>query len=129
MMTFGLIMAILNGLVLPVYAFYFGEFMDVLSETDPVVAQDRANYYAIVFVILGVIAGITIFGSMGCFGLAGEALTNRLRKLAFRTMMQQDLAWFDDQRNSIGALCSRLSGDAASVQGVSDILKLFLCLV
>ena len=117
-LAIGVIMSILNGLVLPAYAYFFGDFMGVLALTDPVEAQEQANYYAIVFVILGVIAGVTIFGSMGCFGLAGEALTNRLRKLSFRTMMKLDLAWYDDQRNSVGALCSRLSGDAASIQGV-----------
>lgn len=34
-------------------------------------------------------------------------------------MIQQDMSWFDHPDNSVGALSVRLTGDAASVQGVS----------
>ena len=53
------------------------------------------------------------------FGIAGERLTLRLRKLAFSAMLRQEIAWYDDSKNTTGALCSRLSSDASSVQGVS----------
>lgn len=52
------------------------------------------------------------------FTLSGEILTKRLRKLTFAAMLRQEMAWFDDEKNSVGALCSRLSGDASAVQGV-----------
>lgn len=35
---------------------------------------------------------------------------------------KQELSYFDDQRNSTGALCVRLSTDASAVQGVSMLL-------
>ncbi|CAG7815401.1 unnamed protein product [Allacma fusca] len=35
------------------------------------------------------------------------------------SMLQQELAWYDDSENAVGALCSRLSGDAASIQGAT----------
>jgi hypothetical protein len=38
-------------------------------------------------------------------------------------MLRQEVGWFDDERNSVGILCARLSGDAASVQGVSEQVK------
>ena len=62
------------------------------------------------------------------FSISGEELTIRLRNLSFRAMLKQEMGWFDHTKNSVGALCSRLSGDAAAVQGVclkkkySDIL-------
>lgn len=65
------------------------------------------------------------------FTLSGETLTSRLRKLTFAAMLRQEVGWFDEEKNSVGALCSRLSGDAASVQGVSnctDIIILGYCL-
>ncbi len=55
---------------------------------------------------------------MFMFALAGEALTARLRKMTFHAMLKQELGWYDDPNNNIGALCARLSGDAAHVQGV-----------
>jgi ATP-binding cassette, subfamily B (MDR/TAP), member 1 len=49
---------------------------------------------------------------------AGVKMTMRLREQTFAAMLRQEVGWFDDQKNSTGALCARLSGDAASVQGV-----------
>jgi ABC transporter transmembrane region. len=57
------------------------------------------------------------------FSLAGVRLTARLRVAAFSAILRQEVGWFDDERNSVGTLCARLSGDAASVQGVSTWLK------
>ncbi len=53
------------------------------------------------------------------YGISSENLTYRLRKNVFQTILRQEIAWFDDKENSTGALCARLSQDAASVNGVS----------
>ena len=61
------------------------------------------------------------------YATAGEHLTQRMRKLTFEAMLRQEMGWFDDPANSTGALCSRLSGDAGALQGVSftaDLLSL-----
>lgn len=33
-------------------------------------------------------------------------------------MVVQEMGWFDDEKNSVGALSARLTGDAANVQNV-----------
>ncbi|XP_077431738.1 phosphatidylcholine translocator ABCB4-like [Vanacampus margaritifer] len=43
----------------------------------------------------------------------------KLRLAAFKAMMRQDLGWFDDPKNSVGALTTRLASDTAQVQGVT----------
>ncbi|XP_059568176.1 phosphatidylcholine translocator ABCB4 isoform X2 [Myotis daubentonii] len=53
------------------------------------------------------------------FGKAGEILTTRLRSMAFRAMLRQDMSWFDDHKNSTGALSTRLATDASQVQGAT----------
>jgi hypothetical protein len=53
------------------------------------------------------------------FGKSGELLTRRLRKVGFQAMLKQEVGWFDDPRNSPGALTTRLATDASMVQGVS----------
>ncbi|KAK0070339.1 multidrug resistance protein 1A, partial [Biomphalaria pfeifferi] len=55
------------------------------------------------------------------FGRSGEALTRRLREMTFRSMLKQDIGWFDDHKNSVGALTTRLATDASLVQGVTGI--------
>jgi ABC-type multidrug transport system fused ATPase/permease subunit len=54
------------------------------------------------------------------FGIAGERLTMRLRKMAFAAILRQEIAWFDKSENSTGSLCARLSSDAANIQGVGN---------
>jgi hypothetical protein len=36
-------------------------------------------------------------------------------------MLQQEMSWFDEEKNRVGTLCARLSGDAANVEGVSAV--------
>lgn len=38
----------------------------------------------------------------------------------FSAMLRQEMAWFDDEKNSVGALSAKLSGDTSAVQGVSN---------
>lgn len=56
------------------------------------------------------------------FGIAGVRMVSRLRIDTFRSILNQEIAWYDDEKNGVGSLCARLSGDASSVQGVSRFL-------
>ena len=60
------------------------------------------------------------------FGIAGERLTMRLRKMAFSAILKQEIGWFDKSENSTGSLCARLSSDASNVQGVGNINYLYI---
>lgn len=42
-----------------------------------------------------------------------------MRRLGFQAILGQEIGWFDDHRNSPGALTTRLATDASQVQGVS----------
>ncbi|XP_058670941.1 ATP-dependent translocase ABCB1 isoform X2 [Ammospiza nelsoni] len=55
------------------------------------------------------------------FGKAGEILTMRLRFMAFKAMLRQDMAWFDNPKNSTGALTTRLANDASQVKGATGV--------
>lgn len=60
-----------------------------------------------------------------CFTVSGEILTARLRSWSFKAMMQQEIGWYDDERNTTDALTIRLASDAARVQGVSKPLTYY----
>ncbi|XP_073533920.1 ATP-binding cassette sub-family B member 5-like isoform X5 [Phyllobates terribilis] len=53
------------------------------------------------------------------FGRSGEVLTMRLRHLAFKAMLRQEISWFDDKKNTTGALTTRLSTEAAQIQNAT----------
>lgn len=64
------------------------------------------------------------------FSVSGGALTARLRFSAFKAMLRQEIGWFDEERNSSGALITRLADDAAKVQGAEhEIASLVKCQV
>lgn len=72
------------------------------------------------FIGIGFIAGLTTFMHMFMFNTAGVKMTTRLREQTFKSMISQDVAFFDDEKHSVGALCARLAGDCAGVQGVGN---------
>ncbi|KAK7086307.1 tRNA N6-adenosine threonylcarbamoyltransferase [Halocaridina rubra] len=115
----GVLGAAIQGSTTPIYAVLFGEVFGTLSLTDDAEAREEANFYALMFLIVGIVAAISMFMQAYMFSLSGEALTSRLRKLTFASMLKQEMGWFDSEKNSVGALCSRLSGDASAVQGAT----------
>lgn len=50
-------------------------------------------------------------------------MTERIRSLMFRQMIRQEIGFFDRKANGVGALCTKLSSDASSVQGVCIIIS------
>ena len=55
------------------------------------------------------------------FAYSGESLTERIRTKVFRTILRQEMAFFDDQKNNTGTLCARLATEASAVQGASGV--------
>ncbi|GLH14652.1 Multidrug resistance protein homolog 49 [Gryllus bimaculatus] len=115
----GCIASALVGSSFPMFAVLFGEVFNVLSLPDADDIRSKTNVFNILFLGIGVIAGLGSFLQSYMFGIAGVRLTTRLRIDVFRSMLEQEMAWYDDEKNRVGALCARLSGDAASVQGAT----------
>ena len=65
-----------------------------------------------------------LFHQQYMFAVAGEALTTRLREMAFTALLRQEIGYFDQPLHSTGALSARLASDASAVQGVGFIKAL-----
>jgi ATP-binding cassette subfamily B (MDR/TAP) protein 1 len=115
----GCISSIAMGCSMPAFAVIFGDIMGVLAEPNADYVQSETNRYCIYFVIAGVVSGIATFLQIFMFSIAGEKLTMRLRSSMFRTMLRQEMGWYDKKDNGVGALTARLSGEAAHVQGAT----------
>ncbi|KAM4567936.1 ATP-dependent translocase ABCB1 [Fundulus diaphanus] len=117
----GLICATINGAIQPLFAVLFSKIITVFAEPDQTVIRQRTNFFSLMFVVIGVVCFFTMFLQGYCFGKSGEVLTLKLRLGAFKSMLRQDLGWFDSPKNSVGALTTRLATDAAQVQGASGV--------
>ena len=55
------------------------------------------------------------------FAKCSERLIHRVRDRAFRTMLRQDVAFFDRDENTSGVLTSFLSTETTHVAGLSGV--------
>ncbi|XP_072639930.1 ATP-binding cassette sub-family B member 5 isoform X6 [Canis lupus baileyi] len=115
----GTLAAVLNGAVHPVFAIIFAKIITMFENDDKTTLKHDAEMYSMIFVILSVISFVSYFFQGLFYGRAGELLTMRLRHLAFKAMLYQDISWFDDKENSTGALTSILAIDIAQIQGIA----------
>uniref|UniRef100_A0A8C2E097 Bile salt export pump n=1 Tax=Cyprinus carpio TaxID=7962 RepID=A0A8C2E097_CYPCA len=101
-MLFGSFGAAVNGGVNPVYSLLFSQILAVRFPAAILL------YYIFHSFFQGY-----------AFSKSGELLTRRLRCLGFQAMLGKEISWFDDHRNSPGALTTRLATDASQVQGAT----------
>ncbi|XP_069791409.1 bile salt export pump isoform X4 [Narcine bancroftii] len=119
-MLFGSFGAAVNGGVNPMYALLFSQILGTFSLQNEEQKINEINSICLFFVIVGLISFLTQFLQGYFFAKSGELLTRRLRKLGFQAMLEQEIGWFDDRKNSPGSLTTRLATDASQVQGISN---------
>ncbi|HET9555102.1 MAG TPA: ABC transporter transmembrane domain-containing protein [Anaeromyxobacteraceae bacterium] len=83
-----------------------------------VAARDPAQVRtaALLMAALAVGQGLAVAGRAWLFAVAGERGVKRVREALFRSLVAQEVAFFDAQRT--GDLGSRLGSDTASLQGL-----------
>ncbi|XP_015248371.1 PREDICTED: multidrug resistance protein 1-like [Cyprinodon variegatus] len=104
----GLICAIINGAMQPIFAVLFSKIITVFVETDPNLIRNRANFFSLMFVVMGVVSLFTMFLQGFCFGKSGEVLTLKLRLGAFKAMMRQVMDSIDVKQLNIHWLRSQI---------------------
>ncbi|KFQ16908.1 Bile salt export pump, partial [Merops nubicus] len=118
-MVLGSMAAAVNGAVSPLYALLFSHILGTFSILDEGEKRIQINGVCLLFVFVGILSFFTQFLQGYTFTKSGELLTRRLRKLGFQAMLGQDIGWFDDPKNSPGALTTSLATDASQVQGAT----------
>ncbi|XP_027146571.1 bile salt export pump [Larimichthys crocea] len=118
-MLMGSLGAAVNGSVNPIYAVLFSQILGTFSIPDSNEQREQINGICVLFCIVAVASFFSQFLQGFAFAKSGELLTRRLRKLGFQAMLSQEVGWFDDPRNSPGALTTRLATDASMVQGAT----------
>ncbi|XP_063781222.1 ATP-dependent translocase ABCB1-like [Pseudophryne corroboree] len=114
----GVISAIINGATQPAFSIVFSRIIGVFA--GPIEEMEaKSTMFSLLFLAIGGIYFVTYFLQGFTFGKAGEILTKRLRLMAFKAMLRQEMGWFDDKKNSTGALTTRLATDASQVQGAT----------
>ena len=123
LMLLGLVFSIIAGAGNPTQAVFFAKEIVALSLPPSMYAKLRhdADFWALMYLMLAIVQ-ILAFSLQGvAFAICSERLVHRARDKAFRTMLRQDIAFFDKEENSAGALTSFLSTETTHLAGMSGV--------
>ncbi|CAL8268700.1 unnamed protein product [Lota lota] len=118
-MLLGSLGAAVNGSVNPIYAILFSQILGTFAIRDLNQQREQIDGICILFCIVALVSFFSQFLQGYAFAKSGELLTRRLRRAGFQAMLRQEVGWFDEPRNSPGALTTRLATDASMVQGAT----------
>ena len=121
LMVLGLISCIIAGGGNPTSAVFFAKSISALilpPELYPVLRKE-INFWSWMYFMLAWVQFISYAGQGLLFAYCSERLTRRVRDQAFRTMLRQDIAFFDQDENTAGALTSFLSTETTHLAGLS----------
>ncbi|XP_075089959.1 ABC transporter B family member 11 isoform X3 [Nicotiana tabacum] len=116
LMIIGTIAAIGNGLSLPIMTILFGELTDSFGQN-----QNNKDVLRVVsrvslkFVYLALGCGAAAFLQVAFWMISGERQAARIRSLYLKTILQQDIAFYDKETNT-GEVVGRMSGDTVLIQ-------------
>ncbi|OMO82289.1 hypothetical protein COLO4_23136 [Corchorus olitorius] len=116
LMIIGTIGAIGNGVCMPIMTILFGDLIDAFGQNqhnDKVV--DLVSEVALKFVYLAVGAAVAAFLQVTSWMVTGERQAARIRNLYLKTILRQDVAFFDVDTNT-GEVIGRMSGDTVLIQ-------------
>ncbi|KAI8048978.1 ATP-binding cassette transporter [Syncephalis plumigaleata] len=115
----GIIGAIVDGAIFPAYSILISKILEALMNTNVEQMRKDADFWSLMFVVVGLISFISAFCRNGMFAISGEHLIHRIRKLTFATLLRQEMGFFDDRLHSTGVLCAKLSTEAEMVNGLA----------
>ena len=123
LMLIGLFFSIIAGGGNPTQSVFFASSIVALSlpNTEYAKLRSDADFWALMYLMLAIVQ-ILSFSAQGiAFAYCSERLVHRVRDKAFRTMLRQDIAFFDKEENSAGALTSFLSTETTHLAGMSGV--------
>jgi len=107
----GLVACFCTGLAWPICGVLFALMLSAMSILDFEVARTWTEWLAAAFGFLAVADIIAQYFQTYLFEIIGERMTRRIRTDYFRSLLRQDIGWFDDPANALGVLTSRLAVD------------------
>ncbi|KAF8394745.1 hypothetical protein HHK36_020962 [Tetracentron sinense] len=116
LMIVGTINAVGNGACMPLMTLLFGELINSFGETaNPKDVVHQVSKVSLKFVYLALGAGVASFFQVACWMVTGERQAGRIRSLYLKTILRQDIGFFDKETNT-GEVVGRMSGDTVLIQ-------------
>jgi ATP-binding cassette subfamily B (MDR/TAP) protein 1 len=123
LMLIGLVFCIVCGFGNPTQSVFFAKNIVSLSRPPSEYAQLRSdvNFWCLMYLMLAIVQFIAFCVQGSALAYCSERLIHRARDKAFRAMLRQDIAFFDREENTAGALTSFLSTESTHLAGMSGV--------
>ncbi|XP_057873541.1 ABC transporter B family member 20 isoform X2 [Cryptomeria japonica] len=112
----GSIGAAIFGSFNPLLAYILVQVAEAYSEKSGRHLRHEVNKWCLVISCMGLVTVIANFLQHFYFGIMGEKMTERVRRMMFSAMLRNEVGWFDEEENSADALSMRLANDATFVR-------------
>lgn len=120
-LVLGLVFNIVAGAAQPVQGIFFAKA--IISLSQPLSRADKirhdVDFWALMYVMIAFVQLSAMFTQGISLAICSERLVHRARDLAFRHFLRQDIAFFDKEENSAGALTSFLSTETTHLSALS----------
>lgn len=122
-MLLGLFASIINGAGNPVQSVFFAKSITALSLPASQYHELRTqiNFWSWMYFMLALVQLIFFLIQGVSFAYCSERLVHKTRDRSFRTMLRQDIQFFDREENTAGALTSFLSTETTHLAGMSGV--------
>lgn len=114
----GIICSVMVAAILPVFSVIFTMLYEVFT-MPPNQQSSTTRKLSLAIFGIGALGGLSTLGYSYFLGKSGEELTFRMRSRSFASMVAQDMSFFDQENNRVGALLTRLSLDASQLKGMT----------
>lgn len=119
LLVLGIFGAVLQAVVLPLTSIPLTQVVDVMLRDN---STSGIRKWCVAFLILAAMGFIGNALQYSSLSVVGEILTMKLRRLAFRSLLKQEIGYFDLKENSVGSLTQLLSAEATAVKGLTGDL-------
>ncbi|WJX96357.1 ABC transporter B member 11 [Trifolium repens] len=115
LMFLGTVGAIGNGISIPLMLLVFGNLINAFGDSTDSIVVDEVSKVSLKFVYLGAGAFVGSFLQLTCWMITGERQAARIRGLYLKTILRQDVSFFDKETNT-GEVVGRMSGDTVLIK-------------
>ncbi|XP_010534476.1 PREDICTED: ABC transporter B family member 20 [Tarenaya hassleriana] len=89
--------------------------------------REEVDKWCLIIACMGIVTVVANFLQHFYFGIMGEKMTERVRRMMFSAMLRNEVGWFDEEDNSPDTLSMRLANDATFVRAAfSNRLSIFI---
>ena len=133
-LSIGIISSLLFGSVCPFVGLVIGKSINFLSSKNDDIIRPEGIKYSMIYIGIAFFGGLTLFLKTWKLQGLGAVISMKIKKKVFQKYLELDMGYFDIEKNSPGALSTKLSIDSSQldsiilefVGGIATIISTFL---